>query len=488
MRHTRQPEWGKNNAVEPIADFDLHDACGAAIIQFAIRSHHRREAFMQANLRFRFAVMMFLEYLIWGAWLPLLTPYLKDGLHFSGTDIAWIQNTFAIASLVGLLGGQLADRFFAVEKYLFVSHLIGGVTMLILPSVTDFWTFFAVMMVHCLAYVPTLSLTNAICFANLRDAQKDFGPVRLWGTIGWIAASWPLVFLMTDWARVPSLDEAGFVTWLGSALGTVKEGDAKIETLKSIFYVAGIASLALSAFSLTLPHTPPQPANADAPPLARAIKVLAIPSILVLFVVTFLDSLVHYCYFFWTGAFLEKNVGIPTNWIMPVMSIGQIAEILTMAYLGFFLRTLGWRTTMTLGILGHALRFFLFAIATPDMKWLVILINVVHGFCYAFFFASVYIFVDEHFPKDARASAQSLFNLLIFGVGPFVGNFLWGALGDRYTDPQTKEIDFHQLFLWPTGVALAAAVFLFVAFWPPRKVDIAADETGARGHLTEVPA
>ena len=108
------------------------------------------------------------------------------------------------------------------------------------------------------------------------------------------------------------------------------------------------------------------------------------------------------------------------------MSIGQVAEIATMAWLGFFLKRLGWRTTMILGILGHVVRFGIYSIGSPDLLWLVILSNVVHGFAYAFFFATVYIFVDENFPKDVRTSAQSLFNLLILGLGPLVGNFALG--------------------------------------------------------------
>ena len=145
---------------------------------------------MNKKIRNQLSIMMFLEYVIWGAWLPLLTLYLTTFLKFDGVQVAWIQNTFAIGSLFGMfIGGQLADRYFAQEKFLAFSHLIGGVTMLLLPMQKTFGGFFSLMLVHCLFYVPTLSVTNAIAFANLKDAQKDFGFVRLWGTIGWIAAS-----------------------------------------------------------------------------------------------------------------------------------------------------------------------------------------------------------------------------------------------------------------------------------------------------------
>ena len=112
------------------------------------------------------------------------------------------------------------------------------------------------------------------------------------------------------------------------------------------------------------------------------------------------------------------------------MSIGQIAEIATMAVLGLVLERLGWRTTMAVGIAAHAARFFVYAIGDP--LWLMVAVNIVHGMCYAFFFAAVYIFVDEHFPRDSRASAQGLFNLLILGLGPFFGSLLWGDLADRF--------------------------------------------------------
>ncbi len=113
------------------------------------------------------------------------------------------------------------------------------------------------MLVHCFFYVPTMSVTNAIAFAYIKDAQKDFGPIRVWGTLGWIAASWPFIFIPIDWTKVPSMAEAGgVVAWLGKALGTLKTGSAMEAALTSTFLVAGIASLVLAAFSLTLPHTP----------------------------------------------------------------------------------------------------------------------------------------------------------------------------------------------------------------------------------------
>jgi nucleoside transporter len=397
---------------------------------------------MNGSIRTKLSVMFFLEFVIWGAWLPLLNNYLGDYLHFSNGQMAWIQNAFAIASLTGMFfGGQLADRYFSQERFLAFSHLVGGLSILGLYVVKDFWSFFGLMLVHCFFYVPTISVANALAFANLKDAQSDFGKVRLWGTIGWIAASWPLLFMPPG-------------------------------VIGLIFVISGVASLLLAAFCLTLPHTPPVPresAESSFAPL-EAVKLLAIPSIFVLFVVTFFDSLVHYCYFFWTGRYLAR-LGLAENWIPAAMSIGQVMEIVAMAALGWFLKKLGWRTTMIIGVLGQAVRFGVYSLGTPDLLWLVIAVNVVHGFAYACFFATVYIFVDENFPKDVRTSAQSLFNLLILGLGPFIGNFLWAWLGNRNTTTIAgkEEIAYHPLFLVPMGFAIFAAVLLAVFFHPPRK-------------------
>jgi MFS family permease len=194
---------------------------------------------------------------------------------------------------------------------------------------------------------------------------------------------------------------------------------------------------------------------------------LRFPFVLVLFIVTFIDAAVHQGYFFLTAEFLQQRVGIPSNWTMPVMTIGQVAEIATMAFLGLVLKRLGWRTTMVIGVLGHAARFAVFALA-PE-PWLAITINVLHGICYAFFFATVYIFVDEFFPKDARSSAQGLFNFLILGAGPFVGNFVWAFCKAQLSEGTPAVVDYKTLFLIPSGLAIFAALLLLFFFHPPEK-------------------
>jgi nucleoside transporter len=438
---------------------------------------------MNASHRPKLFVMMVLEFFIWGAWLPLIFGYLPS-LQFTSLQQALILNAFPVAAIVGMFfSNQFADRNFAAEKFLAFSHLVGGLAIFGLAFTTSFWPFFLLMLVHCLLYVPTISITNSIAFANMRDPQREFGLIRMGGTIGWILAAWPFTFILVDWGKVQAANPSGVVAWLETVLSSGLSGPALQNGTRWTYAVAGIASLVLAAFSLTLPHTPPKPAARAADRLAwlEATRLLRHPFVLVLWLVTFVDAFVHNCYFNWTGQFLgSSQVGIPGNWIMPVMSIGQIAEILTMFILGATLKKLGWKTTLVLGILGHAARFAVFAFF-PSATTAIVVVNVLHGICYAFFFATVYIFVDEYFPKDVRASAQGLFNVMILGVGAFVANTVCPHL-IQHTFTANGVTDFRGLFLVPLLAAAGAAVALALFFHPPPKPAGDAAPTGAPPH------
>jgi nucleoside transporter len=431
---------------------------------------------MQQSYRFKLFLMMVLQFFIWGAWLPLIFSYLPS-LGFSPAEQSWILNAFPIAAIVGMFfSNQFADRNFAAERFLAFSHLVSGLALVGLAFTRSFWPFFGLMMVHCLLYVPTISITNSIAFANMKDPTKEFGIVRMGGTIGWILAAWPFTFILVDWAKVDAAKPEGLIAWFGAVLSSGLTGDALRDATRYTYLVAGLASLALAGFSFLLPHTPPKKAGAGAAQKlawVEAVKLLVHPFVLVLWLVTFVDSFVHNCYFNWTGTFLgsevaKGGVGIPGNWIMPVMSIGQVAEILTMVFLGVTLKRLGWRATLIVGILGHAARFAVYAFL-PDHKELIILVQILHGICYAFFFATVYIFVDAYFPKDIRASAQGLFNVMILGIGALVANTIcpW-LIQKQFTDPVTQAINFRGLFLVPLACALAATVVLALFFHPPK--------------------
>jgi MFS family permease len=223
----------------------------------------------------------------------------------------------------------------------------------------------------------------------------------------------------------------------------------------------------LAVFSLTLPHTPPKAASGDDRfAWLKAMKCLAKPYLLVLFLVTFIDAAVHQSFFVLTPGFLENQVEVKPNWIGPVMKIGQIAEILTMLILGYVLKNLGWRTTMIIGVLGHSIRFATFAFY-PDY-YAAIAVNLVHGICYAFYFATLYIFVDKYFPKDVRSSAQGLFNMLILGISPFLAGFACKELTTRYMI-DAKKLDYQMIFQYSMYAGVIGAILLLLFFHPPKE-------------------
>jgi nucleoside transporter len=429
-----------------------------------------------AGIKLQLFLMMVLQFFIWGAWLPLIFGYLPS-LKFEPWQQSLILNAFPVSAIVGIFfSNQFADRNFSAERFLAFSHLVGGLAILGCGFVTSFWPFFILMTIHCLLYVPTISITNSIAFANIRDAEGEFGIVRLGGTIGWIMAAWPFTFILVDWEAVRAANPEGLVDWLGTVLSNGLKGEALKSATRWTYVVSGVASLLLAAFSLTLPHTPPRKAapgdESGGFAWLDSMKLLAKPFVLVLWIVTFADSFVHNCYFNWTGQFLGAStesggVGIPGNWIMPIMSIGQVAEILTMFILGWTLKTLGWRVTLIVGILGHAARFAVYAFF-PDSPALIVGVQVLHGICYAFFFATVYIFVEGYFPKDSRTSAQGLFNVMILGIGALVANSVCPRLlQDVFT--KNEITDFRTMFLIPTAIATLAAISLGIFFHPPAK-------------------
>lgn len=398
-------------------------------------------------IQVRLFLMMLMQLAIWGAYQPKLFPYMNQ-LGFEPWQQSLVGSAWGIAAILGIFfSNQFADRNFSAERFLAVSNVIGGAALLACAFLTDFWPFFGAFLVFSVVYVPSMSVANAIAFANLRDPAAQFGTIRMGGTIGWILVSWPFIFLLT--------------------------AHAGPDQVRLIFVVAAIVSFVFAAYSLTLPHTPPKRDAAGADPLAwrEAIKLLGVPSIGVLFLVTFIDSTIHNGYFVMADGFMTNRVGIDANLSMIVLSIGQVAEILTMFILGAVLIRLGWKTTMIIGILGHGARFLVFAFF-PDSVPTILTVQLLHGICYAFFFATVYIFVDYAFPKDVRASAQGLFNLLILGVGNVAASFLFPALMAQWTDA-SGAVDYRTLFMVPAGMAVVAILLLAVFFRPAERAPTA---------------
>ena len=389
----------------------------------------------------RLSVMMFLEYVIWGSWLPLLALYLSQFLHFSGGDIGWIFATQAVASLTGIfISGQLADRYFSTERFLAISHLIGGLAMFALAQQKTFWPFFVTMLVYMVVYVPTLSLTNSICFHHLKNAQDDFGRVRLWGTIGWIAASWPFVFILKGKAG-PDLEAA-----LGAHL---HGGRPRLHRARGVLAAAAqdaaLGRRAAGERALRGDQAPREPRRRD--PVRRDVH--GRPRAPVLLPVDEpvpgphrpareLDHAGH------EHRPDRGDLDDGGPWLLP--------EEARLAHDD------DRRDPRATCCASSSTRS-----ASP--VWLVVGSNVVHGFCYAFFFASVYIFVDEYFPKDARASAQGLFNLLILGARPVLRQPAVGQARRRLHDGRRRRLP--APVPGARGLGLAA-VLLFVGFHPDR--------------------
>src|SRR4051794_40073677 len=207
-----------------------------------------------ASYKFRLFFMMVLEVGIWGAWQVKIFPYMGM-LNFTPGQQAWVGSVFGIASLVGIFfSNQFADRNFSAERFLAFSHLVGGLALLGTAFMKEFWPFFGCFLLYGLLYVPTISVTNSLAFANLKDPAKDFGFVRMGGTIGWIIVSWPFIFLLSKNAG------PGETRW--------------------VFIVAAVISFALAVYSLTLlPHTPPRTDAHGLDRLAwlKATKLLGVP-------------------------------------------------------------------------------------------------------------------------------------------------------------------------------------------------------------------
>lgn len=397
------------------------------------------------SIKFKLSVMMGLEWAIFGAWLPLLLQHMEN-LSFSVMQQTIIGTAPAAAAMLAIFfGNDWADRHFASQKYLGVSHLIGGASLMGLFFTDAFWPFCILMYIHAFFYMPTISITNAISFRHLKNAQKEFGHVRMWGPVGWMAASWPMYFLLK---------------------GTTPEEAEGV--IASIFMVGGLTSIALGLFSFALPHTPVLQTKEESSGTAwkKALGLTKSPFLLVLLFVALLDSINHMGYFILSGSFLE-SLGVKTELIMPIMGLSQLSEIFITFGLGFILTRLGWKTTMTVGILAHALRFMAYALLSDSLT-AIVGVQLLHGVCYACFFATLYIFVDTIYPKDVSSSAQGLFNFIILGLGDLLAKWIYIPAKAAFTEDGVTN--YSSLFLLPMGLSFLAALILFTFFSPPEEV------------------
>ncbi len=409
------------------------------------------------------SVMMFLQYAAWGVWLPYLANYLggpvaDGGLGFTGGQIGWI---LGLAGSIGaisapFLAGQIADRFINAEVYLGLLLIIGGVTKYATYYAHSYPAFLALSILYSIAYMPTLALTNSIAFAHLTQPEKQFPRVRLWGTIGWIVASnaFPLIWLQTNLQG----------TWLPPFV----EGTPKPNSLALVgdcLRVAGVIAVAYGLFAiLALPRTPPKREAENPLAFAKAFALLKHPGFLVVTIAALPISMIHQVYFFRTGPFLEA-IGFKLAHVGPVMSIGQFSEIAFLAMLGLLLLRLGYRWTLALGGLAYVLRFAVFAVGTEETRSLVAVANALHGLCYGCFFAGAFLYVERVAPPDIRHSAQTVFGIIILGLGPVLAGFYNEEVLDALKTDRGAP-DYAAIWWIQAAVAAASTLFIAAAFRP----------------------
>ena len=410
------------------------------------------------NKNHRLGAMMFLQYALWGAWLPVTARYLsasvaEGGLGFTGSQIGM---TLGLAGSIGavmapFIAGQIADRYFSTERILAFLVTAGGVVKWITSYQTEYSAWLVLSIIYSVLYMPTLALSNSITFAHIDNQENDFPKIRIWGTIGWIVASWvfPMIWLQTNlnFQWMPPFIVGAEVPNVTSRLA---------DALK----FSGLISITYGAFCFLLPHTPPKKDAIEKLAFKKAFELFRFSSFTILVIASLAVSVIHQIYFLQTGPFLS-HIGILDSQIGPAMTIGQFAEILTMAYLGFFLKRLGFKKVITIGVAAYFMRYAVFGTESFPV-WVMIISQAFHGFCYAFFFAAAYIYVDKLADEDVRHSAQTVFGIIILGGGPVIGGWLSGYLQNMYT----VENIFNYSKFWYTvsAIGLATTVFFYALF------------------------
>lgn len=366
----------------------------------------------------RLSALNFLEFGIWGAWFVVLGNYLNS-LGFSRKDIGRIYATLPIGSIIApMFVGTVADRFFASEQVLGVLHLAGAVFLFWMARVKQPRAFFWVALVYALLYSSTLPLANAVVFANVPKAESDFPLIRVLGTIGWIVAGLSLRLLIKPGQEVNN---------------------------RPLLLAAGL-SVILGFYSFFLPNTPPKTESEI--PFLKAIELLKDPSFAIFFGVSFLITIALAFYYSFTPLYLEQGVKVKPENVGPMMTIGQWVEIFFMLSLSWFLAQLGMKWVLAIGMAAWALRYAFFTVGRPFA--LIILGIALHGICFDFFFAAGFIYVENTAPAAIRTSGQSLFAVLTYGLGMYLGTEASGLLNQWLTneviDPNTGEK--HRLTNW----------------------------------------
>lgn len=387
------------------------------------------------------ALMMFLQFFIWGAWYVTLGTYLDKVLHATGVQIGAAYSAMGIATIISpFFVGMIADKFFPAQRVLGVLHLIGAALMYYLTTISNPDFFYWIVLLYSLMYAPTLALANSVAFRQMKDPSKEFPSIRVLGTLGWIATGW-----LIDKVFKISTDELVFT-----------------------FKMAAVASVALGLLGFFLPNTPPkakgtkttfaQILGADAFVLFkdRSFTIFFIASVLICIPLSFYYSLTN---LFLTDAGM-KNV--TSN-----MTLGQISEAFFILLIPFFFRRLGVKWMIAVGMIAWSIRFLFFSYGNAQENlWMFFAGIILHGVCFDFFFVTGQIYTDSKAEIKIQSSAQGMITMATYGIGMTIGTLLSGYVKDYYT--VETIVQWKSVWLVPAGIA-AAVLILFVFFFKDNK-------------------
>ena len=401
------------------------------------------------SIRLRLIVMNFLQFFIWGSWLLTIGAYWFQNKQWSGTGFGAIFSTMGIAALfMPSLIGIIADKWINAEKLYGLLQIAGAVILFMVPSVNDPSTLFWVMLLNMICYMPTIALAIAVAYNALKgeglDVVRDYPPIRVWGTIGFIVALWTVSLL-------------------------------HLETSAGQFYVASGASLLLGLYAFTLPKCPPRLGKAETG--RSLLDALGLTSFRLFrnrnMAVFLIFAMLLGAALQLTNAYgdtflhdfgnVEKYKGtLAVKYPAIIMSISQISETLFILAIPFFLRRFGIKTVMVISMLAWFLRFGLFAYGDPGAGlWMIVLSCIVYGMAFDFFNISGSLFVETQSDPKIRASAQGLFMVMTNGIGAVLGSSISGFIIDRFFTYADKSRDWHGIWITFALYALATAV-LFV--------------------------
>jgi nucleoside transporter len=398
----------------------------------------------------RLSAMMFLQFAIQGALLPLLFRYFNEYRAMSVERATLLLTWGSIGAVVSpFIAGQLADRHMNAERFMTLAHVVGAVIVWVFAELTNFYVLSGLSFLYGVLYTPTLATANAISFAHLPDRDRDFGKVRVWGTIGWIAVG------------------IGIGQWLLHKAG--HDQVAQVAAIRDAFRLSAILGVIQGLYCLTLPKTPPNPEEKNYAPGEALLEIRRQP-LITIFLLSIPIASVHAFFFVRTSQYLGQ-LNLTAPWAdrifgvggAGVMTVGQISELVVLALMPFIVKRVPRKVLLSIGLLAYFARFMVFAyLPQPGALFAAL---ALHGIVFGCFFFICFMIVDEQTTKDVRASAQNLFNLIVFGIGVIVGNLLAGWL-DAWTRHGTQT-NWRAYYAIPGWVTLACLVALLV-FYPNR--------------------